>query len=110
LQLIFYTVLSPEEYHAVDKFFLFPRPESCPNLACRVPIPPIKHNFYSRGVDDVEFHERISIRRLYCQLLDSFLRSAWKAPFRTRRRAVAEALSASSYAGYEVSTLSVVFG
>ena len=31
--------------------------------ACKISIPPIKYNSYSRGVDDVEFHERISIRR-----------------------------------------------
>ncbi len=67
MQLIFYTVLTPEEYHAVDKYSLFPRPDSCPNPACKIPIPPIKHHFYSRSVDDIEFHERISICRFYCQ-------------------------------------------
>ena len=43
-------------------------------------------------------------------LLDSFPRSTGTASFSTRRRAVAEALSASSYAGYEVSTFCVFFG
>lgn len=67
MQLIFYTVLTPEEYHTADKDCLFPRPESCPNPACRIPIPPIKHNFYSRGIDDVAYHKMIQIRRFYCQ-------------------------------------------
>ena len=67
MQLIFHVLSTPEEYHVADKDTLFPKPESCPNPACRMPIPPIKHNFYSRGLDDIEFHERISIRRYYCK-------------------------------------------
>jgi hypothetical protein len=43
-----------------------PRPESCLNPACKIPIPPKKHAFYERNCIDLECAIRIKIRRYYC--------------------------------------------
>jgi transposase-like protein len=65
MQLIFYTNISPEEYHRQGKDFPFPEPDHCPH--CQLEIPPQKHGFYERNAIDADFSGRIFIRRYYCQ-------------------------------------------
>ncbi len=50
MQLIFYTNVSPEEYHRQGKDFPFPEPDHCPH--CQLEIPPQKHGFYERNAID----------------------------------------------------------
>jgi hypothetical protein len=67
MQQIFYTTVSPKEYHQIGKNFFFPVIASCPNPACLVSLPPEKHGFYDRNVIDEKFEGRIMIRRYYCK-------------------------------------------
>lgn len=66
MQLIFFTSLTPEEYYSMGREFPFPRPLSCPNPKCLLPIPPKPHGFYTRNCFDENFSGRILIRRYYC--------------------------------------------
>ena len=67
MQFIFYTDLTPKEYsELVDLDSIVPHPKSCLNPACRLPIPPKKHDFYERNCIDIDFAGRIRIRRYYC--------------------------------------------
>lgn len=67
MQQIFYTKATPEEYYRQGKEFPFPVPTCCPNPACRVEVPPRKHDFYFRNVVTGNFIGRIPIRRYYCK-------------------------------------------
>lgn len=67
MQVIFYTLATPEEYFRQGKDFPFPEPQKCLQPECLIPIPPKKHGFYSRNVIDYDFSGRIDIRRYYCK-------------------------------------------
>ena len=67
VQQVFYTTLSPKEYHRLGKDFPFPAPNSCPNPACLIQVPPEKHGFYDRNAVDGDFSGRILIRRYHCK-------------------------------------------
>lgn len=67
MQHIFYTDLTPKEYSQLEDLDgVVPRPESCLNPACKVPVPPKKHDFYERNCIDLGCSVRIKIRRYYC--------------------------------------------
>ena len=65
MQKIFYTSVSPEEYHRLGKDFPFPVPDFCPH--CLVKIAPQKHGFYQRNIITGNFQGRILIRRYHCK-------------------------------------------
>ncbi len=76
LQLIFCPDCGVEEYYEADEKFPFPRPLSCLNPACRIPIPPKEHGFYKRNAVGPMGHRRIKIRRFrcrYCGMTFSYL-------------------------------------
>jgi hypothetical protein len=67
LQHIFYTDLTPKEYSQLDDLDgIVSRPESCLNPACKIPVPPKKHDFYQRNCIDLGYAVRIKIRRYFC--------------------------------------------
>ncbi len=67
MQLIFFTHFTPKEYQKLDDDFPCPRPQTCLNPACGIPVPPKAHNFYQRNVIHFLFTGRIKIRRYYCR-------------------------------------------
>lgn len=76
MQLIFCPDCDVEEYFEADQRFKFPRPHSCLNPACKVPVPPKEHGYYLRNAVSVTSYRRIKIRRYrcgYCGITFSYL-------------------------------------